>query len=52
MPPREAARSYNSREFFVGILGAGVRSRLLKPDITAIAYGPFLSEWAAVKVGG
>ena len=27
MPPREAARSYNSREVFVGILGAGVRSR-------------------------
>jgi hypothetical protein len=50
-PPREAARSYNSREFFVGILGAGVRSRELMPYITAI-FGRLASEITADKIGG
>ena len=48
-PPREAARSFNSFRFSLSVLGAGVRSRELLPDLTAI-YGRRLSESDAIRI--
>jgi len=38
--------------YFVGILGAGVRSRWLIPDITAIDYKRSLAEFTVGEIGG
>ena len=50
-PPREAARSYNSREFFVGIWERESAPAELMPYITAI-FGRLESEITADKIGG
>ena len=51
MPPREAARSYNSRDFSLEFWERESAPAELMPDITAI-FDRFLSEVTAYKIGG
>ena len=48
--PREAARSFNSRELCFEIWEREAAPAELLPDIAAI-YGRFLSEFAAKNIG-